>query len=256
MGSHKSLFDRNGREFKMERLELFPITIEGGETMKMNLIVIAALAALMIPTICSAIPLVPSPYVSVFAGVSIPENTNVTTNDFDQNRTFNDQVEFDTGVYAGGTAGFDFGLLRLEGELSYRHSDIKSITDKSDGFRFQNVDGNLGALSFMANAFVDLHNPSPITPYFGGGVGFAVLNLSDTFAGAPSRVLLYPNGSETVFAYQVGAGLEIALNRMFSLDLGYRYFGTDKANFESDSISTTNLKLESHNAMVGLRMIF
>lgn len=224
--------------------------------MKRNIIFIAALATLMIPAICSAIPLVPSPYVSVFAGVSIPESTNVTTNDFNNNTTFNDRVAFDTGVYAGGTAGFDFGLLRLEGELSYRHSNIKSITDQSDGFQFQNVDGNLGALTFMANAFVDLHNPSPITPYFGGGAGFAVLNLSDTFAGAPTQGLLYPNGSQTVFAYQAGAGLEIALNRLFSLDLGYRYFATDKAGFESNSISTTNLKLESHNAMVGLRMKF
>jgi opacity protein-like surface antigen len=230
--------------------------MQGGETMKRNIIFITALAALMIPAICSAIPLVPSPYVSVFAGVSIPVSTNVTTNDFYSNSTFNDRVEFDTGAYGGGTAGFDFGLLRLEGEISYRHSDIKSITDQSDGFQFQNVDGNLGALTFMANAFVDLHNPSPITPYFGGGAGFAVLNLSDTIGGAPAQVLLYPNGSETVFAYQVGAGIEIALNRMFSLDLGYRYFATDKASFEANSISTTNLKLESHNAMVGLRMKF
>ncbi len=224
--------------------------------MRKNLIITAVLAALIIPTICSAIPLVPSPYVSVFAGASIPESTSVTTNDFSQNATFNDRVEFDTGAYAGGTAGVDFGLLRLEGELSYRHSDIKSITDQSNGFQFQDVNGDLGALSFMANAFIDLHNPSPITPYFGGGAGFAVLDLSDTFAGAPTQGLLYPGGSQTVFAYQVGAGLELALNRFFSLDIGYRYFGTDKAKFESNSISTTDLKLESHNAMVGLRMKF
>lgn len=224
--------------------------------MKRNIIFIAALATLMIPTICSAIPLVPSPYVSVFGGASIPENTTVTTNDFNNNTIFDDRVEFDTGVYAGGTAGFDFGLLRLEGELSYRYSNIKSITDQSDGFQFQNVNGNLGALTFMTNAFVDLHNPSPITPYFGGGAGFAVLDLSDTFAGAPTQGLLYPGGSQTVFAYQVGAGLELALNRFFSLDIGYRYFGTDNAKFESNSISTTDLKLKSHNAMAGLRMKF
>jgi opacity protein-like surface antigen len=228
--------------------------MQGGETMKRSLIAIAAVAALMIPAICSATPPVPGPYTSVFAGVSIPENSNVTTNDFGD--TFNDQVEFDPGVYTGGTAGFDFGLMRLEGELSYRYSEIKSITDTADGFQFQNVDGNLGALNFMANAFIDLHNASPITPYFGGGVGFAVLNLSDTYAGTPSQALLYPNGTDTVFAYQVGAGMELALNQMFSLDLGYRYFNTGKANFEDNPAISTNMKLESHNAMVGLRMKF
>lgn len=222
--------------------------------MKKSLIVISAVAVLMIPVICFATPPVPGPYTSIFAGVSIPENSNVTTNDF--GTTYNDQVEFDTGIYMGGAAGFDFGLMRLEGELSYRYSEIKSITDTSNGFQFQNVDGNLGALSFMANAFIDLHNASPITPYFGGGVGFAVLDLSDTFAGAPSQALLYPNGTETVFAYQVGAGLELALNQMFSLDLGYRYFNTSKADFEDHPAISTNMKLESHNAMVGLRMRF
>ncbi len=224
--------------------------------MKRSLIVIAALAALMIPVICSATPPVPGPYMSVFAGVSIPENSNVTTDDYYNNNTYNDRIKFDPGVYVGGTAGFDYGLLRLEEELSYRYSDIKSITDQSNGFQFQNVDGNLGALTVMTNAFIDLHNASPITPYFGGGLGFAVLDLSDTVAGAPPQGLLYHGGSETVFAYQVGAGLEIAINRMLSLDIGYRYFATDKANFESDSLSTTNLKLESHNAVVGLRMKF
>jgi len=222
--------------------------------MKRSLIVISAVAVLMIPAICLATPPVPGPYTSVFAGVNIPENSNVTTNDFGV--TFNDQVEFDPGVYTGGTAGFDFGLMRLEGELSYRHAEMKSITDTSDGFQFQNVDGNLGALSFMANAFIDLHNASPVTPYFGGGVGFAVLHLSDTFADTPSQVLLYPSGNDTVFAYQVGAGLELALNQMFSLDLGYRYFNTGKATFEDDPAISTKMKLESHNAMVGLRVKF
>lgn len=225
--------------------------------MRKSILAIAAVAALMIPAICSATPPVPGPYVSVFAGVSVPEDAKATTYDYFLNEGFNDRVEFDTGVYAGGTAGFDFGFVRLEGELAYRYSDIKSVTDQFSGIKFQNIDGNLGAFSFMANAFVDLHNSTPITPYFGGGAGFAVLDLSDTFAGTPAPVLLYPSGNQAVFAYQVGAGLEIALNRMFSLDVGYRYFGTDDADIESDNyLSTTKMKLESHNAMVGLRMKF
>lgn len=222
--------------------------------MKRKLIVIATAAVLMIPVICSAAPPVPGPYTSIFAGVNIPENSTVTT--IDGSATFNDQVAFDTGIYTGGTAGFDFGLIRVEGELSYRHSEMKSITDKSDGFQFENVDGSLGALTFMTNAFIDLHNASSVTPYVGGGMGFAVLHLSDTFAGTPSQGLLYPSGNDTVFAYQVAAGLELALNPRFSLDLGYRYFNTEKAHFEDSPFSSTNLEMESHNATVGLRMKF
>jgi opacity protein-like surface antigen len=225
--------------------------------MKRSLIVFAALVILIVPTICPATPPRPGPYVSGFAGVSVPRDTDATTNDLFSNETFNERVEFDPGVYAGGTAGFDLGFLRLEGELSYRYSEIKAVTDNFSGFQFGNVDGNIGALAVMANAFIDLHNASPITPYFGGGVGFAVLHLDDTFGinSMGETEHLYPKDDRTVFAYQAGAGLEIALNPMLSLDVGYRYFGTDRARFESGDLKTS-LKFESHNAVVGVRVKF
>jgi opacity protein-like surface antigen len=229
--------------------------------MKKNIIFVAAIAALMVPSLCSATPPRPGPYVSGFAGISVPRDAEADTTDFDTGSTFHDSVEFDPGAYAGGTAGFDFGFLRLEGELSYRYSEIKSVTDRDANYSFHDVDGNLGALSMMANAFFDLHNPSPITPYVGGGIGFAVLHMGDTTGvdtrgSSPERVLLYPEDDNTVFAYQVGAGMEIALNPRISLDVGYRYFGTDNARFESGYLSTSNVKLESHNAMVGVRVKF
>ena len=224
--------------------------------MKKRLFVIAALVTLIMPAICSATPPRPGPYVSGFAGISVPRDTDVTTSA--STGVFNDRVEFDTGVYIGGTGGFDFGFFRLEGELSYRYSDINEITDQTRGIQFHDVDGNLGVFAMMANAYFDLHNASPITPYVGGGIGFAVLQLSDTF-GVNSQgggEFLYPEDDDTVFAYQVGAGLEIALNPMVSLDVGYRYFATDTARFESGFTGTTELKFESHNALVGVRVKF
>lgn len=229
--------------------------------MKRSLIVIAALVTLVAPTICPAAPPRPGPYVSGFAGVSVPRDTDATTTDSVLNHTFNERVEFDPGVYVGGTAGFDFGFLRLEGELSYRNSDIKNVTDKADGFQFRDPDGSLGALAVMVNAFIDLRNPSPITPYIGGGVGFAVLHMddvtgTDTRGTTPEQVLLYPRDDDTIFAYQVGAGLELALNPMVSLDLGYRYFETANARFNSGFLNTSNVKLRTHNAIVGVRVKF
>lgn len=229
--------------------------------MKRHLVVVITLIAFGIPSICTAIPARPGPYVSGFLGISVPRDADVTSTDFVNNTTFSDRVEFDPGISIGGTGGYDFGFLRVEGELSYKHSEIKSVTDKADGFQFGNVDGNLGALAMMFNAFFDLHNQSPVTPYWGAGIGFAALHLSDTFGtdtrgGRFQRTLLYPSDDATVFAYQAGAGLEIALNRQLSLDVGYRYFGTDKARFNSDVFTATELKYESHNAVVGVRFKF
>lgn len=229
--------------------------------MKKAIIIVAACMTFAIPAICAAAPARPGGYVTGFLGVSVPKDSSVTTSDFLNNNTFSDKVEFDPGVYIGGTGGYDFGIVRVEGELSYKHSDLKSITDQADGYQFRNVDGNLGVLAMMFNTFFDLHNDTPVTPYVGGGIGFASLHLSDTYGTdtrgtTVQRPLLYLSDSDTVFAYQLGAGIAIALNRRLSLDLGYRYFGTDTASFGGDWTTSTKLKYESHNAAVGIRVKF
>ena len=227
--------------------------------MKRYLITLSALAIFTAPSLCSAAPGRPGPYFSAFLGASLARDASVSTNDAVTNNSFNDLVEFDPGVYVGGTGGYDFGFLRLEGELSYRHAEIKSVTD-STGFKFRSVDGSLGAFATMFNVFFDLHNSSPVTPYLGGGIGFATMHLTDTHAfdtrGGTGNVLLYGKSDDTVFASQVGAGVDIAFNSHSSLDVGYRYFMTDKANFDSNFSTTSSLRLETHNAMVGFKFKF
>jgi opacity protein-like surface antigen len=231
--------------------------------MKRNIVVIAAVAALAVPALSQATPIRPGPYVSGFIGVSGVSNTDATTNDFTTGTTFNDRVKFDPSINIGGTGGFDFGVVRLEGELSYKHGEISSVTSQNAATgtttQFVSTDGSLGALAVMANAFIDLHNASPITPYIGGGVGFAALHLTDTtgvVAGTGQFSPVFTRDDATVFAYQLGGGLEVALNRRLSLDLGYRYFATSKATFDRNPAIATSMKFESHNGAVGIRVKF
>lgn len=226
--------------------------------MKKIIVSIAAITTLAVATVCPAASARPGPYLSGFLGISVNPDANVASTDLVTNRDFSDRVEFDPNINIGGTAGYDFGIVRMEGELSYKKAGIGSVTSQSDGFRFHSVNGSIGALAMMFNGFFDLHNNSRITPYLGGGIGFASMHLSDTTGidtrnGAAQRITLYGAGDDTVFAYQVGTGVEIALNRQCSLDLGYRYFVTDRANFDSDLGITTSHKFESHNATLGIR---
>ena len=216
-------------------------------------------ASLALPAVCVANPGVPGAYSSGFIGVSAPASIDTPSTNFDSNASFSDRVKLDPGINIGGTGGYDFGLLRLEGELSYKYSTIKSITDQTTNTPFKNPKGNLGVLAFMFNGFVDLHNESRITPYVGGGVGFATLNLSDTYGSESTgstakRVRLYGAGNDTVFAYQAGAGLDIALNRRLSLDIGYRYFNCSSADFTADQVIYTSMKFVSHTTAIGLRI--
>lgn len=225
--------------------------------MKKHLIVLATLVTFSIPSLCAAAGR-PGPYFSAFLGTSVARDQTASGTDSSTIPAvdFSDRVSFDPGIYVGGTGGYDFGFLRVEGELSYRNANLDTVTD-AGGNRFRNVDGNLGAFAAMVNAFFDLRNASPVTPYVGGGIGFATLHLSKTTAFDSSGTfgILYDDSDDTVFASQVGAGMDIAINSRYSLDVGYRYFVTDKAKLDGD-FTTTNLRLESHNAMVGFKFKF
>ncbi len=229
--------------------------------MKIFITVIIALVTLAGTADCAEESLRRGAYMSGFIGASVARDANVTSEQYSTGNTFYDKVELYPGSNIGVTGGYNFGFFRLEGEVSYKSGEIDEITDKSDNYRFQGVEGDLAVFAVMCNGFFDLRNSSPVTPYFGGGVGVATVYLGDTFGtdtrdGIITRNLLYAEDADSVLAYQVGGGVEIALNSVLSLDLSYRYFGTSKARFKNDWDMRTELKFESHNAAVGLRVKF
>jgi opacity protein-like surface antigen len=226
-----------------------------------SLAVISALVSVAaLPAVCLATPPRPGPYMSVFLGASIPQDSSVTISQFNPVAVREASVQYDPGVNVGGTAGYDFGYVRLEGEMSYKQGEITSITDETFGARYVNTTGHVGAFAMLMNGFFDFHNESPITPYVGGGMGFATVNLSNTKGVEASTGALnfhiLQDDEENAFAYQVGGGIEAALNRHLSLDLGYRYFGTSRVSFHKEWPNSTDLKLDSHNVAVGLRIKF
>lgn len=228
---------------------------------KRSLVAISALIGMAaIPAVSFAAPASPGGYMSAFLGASVPQDTNVTISEFNPVTTKDARTQFDPGINIGGTGGYDFGFFRLEGEMSYKRGEITTVTEQSFGTRYVNAEGYIGAFAMMVNGFFDLHNESPVAPYVGGGIGLASVHLSDTRGVDANAGTLnnhvFRSDDDNVFAYQAGAGIEVSLNKRLSLDLGYRYFGTSRASFRNDWPNSTELKLESHNAAVGLRLRF
>lgn len=169
------------------------------------------------------------PYASMTTGVTFLNDSDLS---YPEERG---SVDFETGYNLGAALGYDFGPGRVEVEIAYRDNEANRLTRQGTTTE---VDGNFSALSFMVNGYYDFRNRSIVTPFVTAGLGYANVDAEDF-------------DDHTVFAYQVGAGVGIALNKQVSLDLGYKYFATDDPEFDE-----VEAEYSSHNLIAGLRFSF
>ena len=119
----------------------------------------------------------------------------------------------------------------------------------------QPVDGAFSILAYMVNVDYDFDTGSRWVPYVGGGLGLATVALDTKTAEGRSLA----DDSDTVFAYQVGAGLgyEFPLEegRSITVSLDWRYFGTQTPTFKGDLTGTEfDVGFSGHD--IGMSLIY
>jgi opacity protein-like surface antigen len=155
-------------------------------------------------------------------------------------------TEFDTGLAFGAALGYDFNRFRVEGEISYQKNDIDKIS--AQGVSLVPT-GDAKALSFLINGYYDFINHSAFTPYISAGLGLAQVEFNDLdiykvgFSGSSDE--------DTVFAYQIGIGVGYAITEKVTIDVKYRYFGTEDSEYDS-----TEGEFASNNLLFGVRVNF
>lgn len=170
--------------------------------------------------------------------------------------------EHDTGFKLGGSVGYHFDNdFRVEGELFYASAKIDKLSNTQpmlSNFPLpievpREVDirgsGTAKQLGAMLNVFYDFDIGEALMPYVGGGIGLVRVDQSDveydtnavkdeiaaratlpqqaqpTAAAALMQFdgdVPEPSDTDTVFAWQLGAGLGYAPTDAFTLQLGYR----------------------------------
>lgn len=170
------------------------------------------------------------------------------------------ETDFDTGFGLSGAIGHAWGPFRLEGEISYRKNDLDKLTINSvavagvliTGLGTFDLGGDATALGFMANGYYDFDTDSNWVPFAMAGIGGARLNIDITsLAGA---AVTYDE-SDTVFAYQVGAGIGYKISPTTTVNLSYRFFGTTDPTFD-DGVDKIESEYQSHNILVGITVWF
>jgi opacity protein-like surface antigen len=158
-------------------------------------------------------------------------------------------MEFDPGYEFCVAGGYKWKMFRLEGEIGYQANDIDTINACLGEICVADVSssGHSTTLSFLANGYLDFVNRTSFTPYITAGIGRAKIEIKDL------AIEEFPVGDfeDTVWVYQLGAGVEYAINENFTIDLKYRYLAMADSEFEG-----IDTEIEIHSIYLGLRYNF
>lgn len=102
----------------------------------------------------------------------------------------------------------------------------------------------------MANAYVDLGNYYGITPYVGGGIGFA--NVNYDYQGPVDARL--KSGGTNRFEWALMAGIAVDITPRLKLDLGYRYADIGgKDLYQNGDVTIRDDGIKTHQIRAGVR---
>lgn len=220
-------------------------------------------------------------YLKGFIGAANPHVDEINTELFQFNdfQVFHEDIKSSTLFGVG--VGYEFNTwLRFDVTGEYRGKSLFLAQDRYPGgdgtfSRINNDNAGLflpGTNEYtadieswlgLANAYIDLGTYFCVTPYIGGGVGFAsisVLGLKDV--NVPNNSVFYAaDHTESNFAWAVYAGLAYDVTPSVTIDLAYRYTdlgdarsGTVTAYDNSSFYKSVDLEdITSQDLMLGVR---
>ncbi|MGI9452724.1 MAG: porin family protein [Geminicoccaceae bacterium] len=157
------------------------------------------------------------PYVSVAAGQSIF---------WDTERNIGNDIEYEFfSLFLSGALGYRVTPnLRAEAELLYESADIE------DTFGFADIEVFRGTISGYFDFNPINMGGYPLSPYVGGGFGFANVDLVD-------------DDTELTWHAEGGVSVPIANNLEIVPGLRFEYITIDQNNIEDDSIWVTQVRV-------------
>lgn len=185
-------------------------------------------------------------YVSGDVGVALQNDIDVDV----PNAREDISLEFETGWAGIGAIGYRIENFRAEAELGYQANDYDQAEFLGYGIA---LSGDVTTTTFLANAYYDFFNGSKWTPFLTAGLGMAKVEVNDMMILGDSASW---SEDDTVFAWQVGAGVSYAVNQNFDLELKYRFQMTDNLELADYNDRLTVDGPSTHNIYLGARFMF
>lgn len=151
-------------------------------------------------------------YVKIAGGYVIPFE------DYDEERANATEWAFDNGFSGHASVGYEWGTWGIELEGNYKTLDADFRTTKATAVETA-TSGDQTHLSGMVNLFAILMADKPISTYFGGGIGMTQIEWDNVLPTGGTAI----DDSDTVFTWQLIAGVSFDINQNIALELDYRY---------------------------------
>lgn len=147
-------------------------------------------------------------------------------------------IDTDDGWRVGGALGYRFNdWLAVEGEVGYMDQDFDSAKfdegegefDGLAGLKFD-LHGDIEIVTGMINALVGVPVGDMIRPYVGGGLGVAYVDVNARISALGFSL----DDSDTVFAAQAFAGIDVPITENVAIGGRVRYLHVDNFDLKDD----------------------
>lgn len=202
-------------------------------------------------------PIFDERYFSLFGGFTNVDNFERTLST--PTATFIDGANLRSGhVFGGAIGGVVRQFIRTEIEFTFRSTDVNSVFSQEfdlDGVLVADArdpaTGQVDTYSGMYNVVFDVGKRCVGTPhlYIGGGLG--AIYADGAFDSAAESFAV----SDSSFAYQFIAGLNMPVRSHVDLYTEYRYLGADNLQVENLTLGTSmgDYTYDSHSVLFGAR---
>ncbi|MBN8816277.1 MAG: OmpA family protein [Sphingomonas sp.] len=206
-------------------------------------------------------------YVGVEGGAMIVEDIHFDITSGTTKTKDAAQADHEYGYDVGGNVGYDFGMFRIEAEVSYKGANLDSwrstlrtpvytSTGVATTFTpgtYDYVGGKTTALSFMLNGMLDFGDDDGLQGFVGGGVGVARVKAEKY---ALNRYGSFLDDSDTVFAWQAIAGIRAPLTDRIDATLKYKFFNAQNVKLVDINGRTLEGRFRSHSLLGGVTFNF
>ena len=152
-------------------------------------------------------------------------------------------LQNDPAFVINGAIGVELNpMIRVEGEIGLHNNTADLLPVSPNEFI-------LSMVSFMGNGYFDIPTNSPLRPYVGAGLGFAVAGVEE------ERFGLTSTDSDLVGAFQLMAGIGFDISPRATFTFGYRYFTTTDPSFFT-AFGPFETEFTSHDFLFGARFRF